>query len=152
HPTAPSRDRKGKQMAEMRIETDSMGEIAVPEHRYWGAQTQRSIQNFPIGVERFRWQSSIIASLGIPKKAAALGNRELGGIRLDSPHLTVRAAGEGLQGRWDEGCSRVVFQAGSGTQSNMNVHEVSSNRAIELAEGTRGSKTPVHPNDHVNRG
>ena len=139
-------------MAEMRIETDSMGEIAVPAHRYWGAQTQRSIQNFPIGVARFRWQTSIITSLGILKKAAARANGELGELPKDVAQLIVRAADEVIEGRLNEEFPLVVFQTGSGTQSNMNVNEVISNRAIELAGGQRGSKTPVHPNDHVNRG
>lgn len=139
-------------MADMRIETDSMGEIAVPAERYWGAQTQRSILNFPIGVERFRWQSSVIKSLGILKKAAALANRELDQIPGDVADLIVRAADEVVEGKLDAEFPLVVFQTGSGTQSNMNVNEVISNRAIELAGGQRGSKTPVHPNDHVNRG
>lgn len=139
-------------MAEMRIETDSMGEIAVPAKRYWGAQTQRSIQNFPIGVERFRWQASIITSLGILKKAAAIANQELGELPEDVAGLIVQAADEVISGKLNEEFPLVVFQTGSGTQSNMNVNEVISNRAIELAGGRRGSKTPVHPNDHVNRG
>src|SRR5690554_2702154 len=139
-------------MAEMRIETDSMGEIAVPANRYWGAQTQRSIQNFPIGVERFRWQASMITALGILKKAAALANGELGELPADVAELIVRAADEVIEGKLNDEFPLVVFQTGSGTQSNMNVNEVVSNRAIELAGGQRGSKTPVHPNDHVNRG
>ena len=139
-------------MADMRIETDSMGEIAVPANRYWGAQTQRSIQNFPIGVERFRWQSSMITSLGILKKAAAQANRDLGELPAEIADLIVQAADEVIEGKLDEEFPLVVFQTGSGTQSNMNVNEVVSNRAIELAGGQRGSKSPVHPNDHVNRG
>lgn len=139
-------------MEKMRIETDSMGEISVPANRYWGAQTQRSIQNFPIGVERFRWQAPIITSLGILKKAAAMANRELGELSADVADLIVRAADEVIEGRLNEEFPLVVFQTGSGTQSNMNVNEVISNRAIELAGGERGSKSPVHPNDHVNRG
>lgn len=139
-------------MADMRIETDSMGEIEVPAERYWGAQTQRSIQNFPIGVERFRWQAPIITSLGILKKAAAMANRELGELPADVAELIIRAADEVVEGKLNDEFPLVVFQTGSGTQSNMNVNEVISNRAIELAGGRRGSKTPVHPNDHVNRG
>src|SRR5690606_9106091 len=139
-------------MEKMRIETDSMGEISVPANRYWGAQTQRSIENFPIGVDRFRWQASIVTSLGILKKAAAMANRELGELPTDVADLIVRAADEVIEGRLNEEFPLVVFQTGSGTQSNMNVNEVISNRAIELAGGVRGSKTPVHPNDHVNRG
>lgn len=139
-------------MAEMRIETDSMGEIVVPADRYWGAQTQRSIQNFPIGVARFRWQASIITSLGILKKAAALANRELQELPAEVADLIVQAADEVIAGQLNDEFPLVVFQTGSGTQSNMNVNEVIANRAIELAGGQRGSKTPVHPNDHVNRG
>jgi fumarate hydratase, class II len=139
-------------MADTRIETDSMGEIAVPAHRYWGAQTQRSVQNFPIGVDRFRWQPSIITSLGILKKAAAMANAELGQLPQDIADMIVRAAEEVIDGKLNDEFPLVVFQTGSGTQSNMNVNEVISNRAIELAGGERGSKKPVHPNDHVNRG
>lgn len=139
-------------MTDMRIETDSMGEIAVPADRYWGAQTQRSIQNFPIGVDRFRWGAPIIEALGILKKAAALANGELGQLPPDVTQLISRAADEVIQGRLNDEFPLVVFQTGSGTQSNMNANEVISNRAIEMAGGQRGSKTPVHPNDHVNRG
>ena len=139
-------------MAQTRIETDSMGEIAVPAEHYWGAQTQRSIQNFPIGVERFRWQPSIVTSLGILKKAAAQANAELGQLPEDVADLIIRAAEEVIDGKLHEEFPLVVFQTGSGTQSNMNVNEVISNRAIELSGGQRGSKKPVHPNDHVNRG
>lgn len=139
-------------MADMRIETDSMGEIEVPAHRYWGAQTQRSIRNFPIGVERFRWQAPVITALGILKKAAALANRELGELPAEVADLIIRAADEVAEGKLNDEFPLVVFQTGSGTQSNMNANEVISNRAIELAGGQRGSKTPVHPNDHVNRG
>ena len=139
-------------MTDMRIETDSMGEIAVPADRYWGAQTQRSIQNFPIGVNRFRWSAPIIEALGILKKAAALANGELGQLPADVAQLISRAADDVIQGRLNDEFPLVVFQTGSGTQSNMNANEVISNRAIEMAGGQRGSKTPVHPNDHVNRG
>src|SRR5690606_40917988 len=111
-------------MAEMRIETDSMGEIVVPADRYWGAQTQRSIQNFPIGVERFRWQASIITSLGILKKAAALANRELQELPAEIADLIVKAADEVIAGKLNDEFPLVVFQTGSGTQSNMNVNEV----------------------------
>ncbi|HLV29649.1 MAG TPA: class II fumarate hydratase [Burkholderiaceae bacterium] len=137
---------------ETRTESDSMGDIAVPAHRYWGAQTQRSIQNFPIGVDRFRWREPIITALGVLKKAAALANAELGQIPPDIAQLIAKAADEVIEGRLNDEFPLVVFQTGSGTQSNMNANEVISNRAIELAGGERGSKTPVHPNDHVNRG
>ncbi|MBF6615973.1 class II fumarate hydratase [Pollutimonas thiosulfatoxidans] len=139
-------------MAATRIESDSMGDIAVPADRYWGAQTQRSILNFPIGVDRFTWQPSMISALGILKKAAAQANAELGELPADIAALIVRAADEVIAGTLDDEFPLVVFQTGSGTQSNMNANEVISNRAIEMAGGTRGSKTPVHPNDHVNRG
>lgn len=136
----------------MRIETDSMGSIEVPADKYWGAQTQRSIQNFPIGVERFKWGRSMIRSLGILKKSAALANGELGEIADDVAKLITQAADEVIEGKLDQHFPLVVFQTGSGTQSNMNSNEVISNRAIELAGGKMGSKAPVHPNDHVNRG
>ena len=135
-----------------RVETDSMGKIDVPAGHYWGAQTQRSIQNFPIGVVRFKWQPPIIRALGILKKAAAQANAELGELPANIAALIVRAADEVIAGKHDTEFPLVVFQTGSGTQSNMNANEVISNRAIELAGGVMGSKTPVHPNDHVNRG
>jgi fumarate hydratase class II len=139
-------------MTAIRIETDSMGQIEVPGTHYWGAQTQRSIQNFPIGVARFKWQSPMISALGILKKAAALANAELGELPDDIAELIVKAADEVITGDLDSEFPLVVFQTGSGTQSNMNANEVISNRAIELAGGVMGSKKPVHPNDHVNRG
>jgi len=139
-------------MAATRIETDSMGDIEVPASRYWGAQTQRSVQNFPIGISRFKWQAPIITALGILKKAAAQANAELGELPADVAQWIVRAADEVIQGKLNDEFPLVVFQTGSGTQSNMNANEVIANRAIELAGGERGSKTPVHPNDHVNRG
>lgn len=139
-------------MSDMRIEADSMGEIAVPASRYWGAQTQRSIQNFPIGVTRFRWQSPMISALGILKQAAARANAELGELPQDAAEWIMAAAQDVIDGRLDDEFPLVVFQTGSGTQSNMNANEVISNRAIELAGGAIGSKTPVHLNDHVNRG
>ena len=135
-----------------RTETDSMGAIEVASDRYWGAQTQRSIHHFPIGVDRFRWQRPIIRSLGILKKAAAQANAELGELPADLAQLIVRASDEVISGQLDSHFPLVVFQTGSGTQSNMNANEVISNRAIELAGGRLGSKQPVHPNDHVNRG
>lgn len=139
-------------MAATRIETDSMGEVAVPAARYWGAQTQRSIENFPIGISRFKWQPSIITALGTLKKAAAQANAELGELPGDVADLIVRAADEVIDGKLNDEFPLVVFQTGSGTQSNMNANEVIANRAIELAGGELGSKAPVHPNDHVNRG
>lgn len=135
-----------------RTETDSMGAIAVVADRYWGAQTQRSIHHFPIGVERFRWQRAIIRALGILKKAAAQSNQELGEVPEALAQLIIAASDEVIDGKLDSHFPLVVFQTGSGTQSNMNANEVISNRAIELAGGVLGSKQPVHPNDHVNRG
>jgi fumarate hydratase class II len=135
-----------------RVETDSMGAIEVPSEHYWGAQTQRSTINFPIGVERFKWQRPMIRALGILKKAAAQANAELNELPGDVAELIVRAADEVIAGKLDSEFPLVVFQTGSGTQSNMNANEVISNRAIELAGGVMGSKKPVHPNDHVNRG
>ncbi|MGQ5525104.1 class II fumarate hydratase [Chitinimonas sp. PSY-7] len=139
-------------MTTHRQETDSMGSIAVESSRYWGAQTQRSILNFPIGVTRFRMQRSIICALGVLKRAAAEANAELGELQVDTAKLIVAAADEVISGALDEHFPLVVFQTGSGTQSNMNANEVIANRAIELAGGVLGSKAPIHPNDHVNRG
>ncbi|KAF0814465.1 Fumarate hydratase class II [Andreprevotia sp. IGB-42] len=139
-------------MTYFRTETDSIGTIDVAADRYWGAQTQRSIVNFPIGVARFRWQRPMIRALGILKRAAAEANLELGELTEDVAALVVQAADEVIAGELDGHFPLVVFQTGSGTQSNMNANEVISNRAIEMAGGEQGSKTPVHPNDHVNRG
>jgi len=139
-------------MPSTRTETDSMGAIEVAADRYWGAQTQRSILHFPIGVDRFRWQRPIIRALGILKKAAAQANAELGELPPELARLISAASSEVIEGRLDDHFPLVVFQTGSGTQSNMNANEVISNRAIELAGGVPGSKKPVHPNDHVNRG
>ncbi|NBV46314.1 MAG: class II fumarate hydratase [Planctomycetia bacterium] len=138
--------------AATRTESDSMGTIAVPADRYWGAQTERSRENFRIGVERFRWGRPVIRALGILKKAAALANGELGQLPAATVDLVVRAAEEVIAGKLDDHFPLVVFQTGSGTQSNMNANEVISNRAIEMAGGTMGTKKPVHPNDDVNRG
>jgi fumarate hydratase class II len=135
-----------------RIETDTMGQMQVEESCYWGAQTQRSIQNFPIGQERFKMPRSIIRAMGILKKGAALANADLGELPRDKAELIVRAADEVIAGKLEDHFPLVVFQTGSGTQTNMNANEVISNRAIELAGGVLGSKTPIHPNDHVNRG
>lgn len=135
-----------------RTETDSMGAIEVAADRYWGAQTERSRNNFPIGVERFRFTRAIIRALGVLKKGAALANGELGQLPQEKVDLIVRAADEVISGKLDDHFPLVVFQTGSGTQTNMNSNEVISNRAIELAGGEMGSKQPIHPNDHVNRG
>ncbi|GAA5157352.1 class II fumarate hydratase [Ornithinimicrobium tianjinense] len=139
-------------MSQVRTESDSMGQVEVPADRYWGAQTQRSIHNFPIGRDTFVWGRPLIKALGILKKGAAQANAELGELPQDVADHIVRAAEEVIAGELDDHFPLVVFQTGSGTQSNMNANEVIANRAIELAGGELGSKTPVHPNDHVNRG
>src|SRR5690349_13893383 len=134
----------------VRIEEDALGEVEVAAEHLWGAQTQRSHMNFPIGVERFRWGRPVIRALGILKKCAALANQELGQLPEEKTSLIVRAAEEVIDGRWDDEFPLVVFQTGSGTQTNMNANEVIGNRAIQLAGGTVGSKKPIHPNDDVN--
>ncbi|TVR84166.1 MAG: class II fumarate hydratase [Rhodospirillales bacterium] len=133
-----------------RTESDSMGEIAVPADRYWGAQTQRSLENFRIGIERM--PEALIRALGVQKKAAALANITLGELDETVGQAIVRAADEVIGGTLADHFPLVVWQTGSGTQTNMNANEVIANRAIELLGGTIGSKVPVHPNDHVNRG
>jgi fumarate hydratase, class II len=135
---------------QFRIEEDALGTVEVPAEHLWGAQTQRSHMNFPIGVERFRWGRPVIRALGILKKCAALANGELGQLPKEKGDLIVRAAQEVIEGRWDDEFPLVVFQTGSGTHTNMNANEVIANRAIQLAGGTVGSKKPVHPNDDVN--
>lgn len=132
-----------------RKETDSMGEIQVPADKYYGAQTERSRMNFKIGGERF--QPELIRALGVIKKAAALVNMDLGLLPKEKGALIVKAADEVIGGKLDDHFPLVVWQTGSGTQTNMNVNEVISNRAIEMAGGQMGSKKPVHPNDDVNQ-
>ncbi|MFZ6687679.1 class II fumarate hydratase [Undibacterium sp. SXout11W] len=139
-------------MQAFRTESDSMGNVEVPTDKYWGAQTQRSIQHFPIGVDRFKWPFAMIRALGILKKSAALANLELGELAPDIANAISQAAQEVIDGNLNAQFPLVVFQTGSGTQSNMNANEVISNRAIEILGGQLGSKKPVHPNDHVNRG
>lgn len=131
-----------------RIETDSMGKLEVNADRYWGAQTQRSLMNFKIGTEKMPLE--VVRAFGILKKAAALANHELGLLDEKLKDLICQAADEVIAGKLNDHFPLVVWQTGSGTQSNMNVNEVISNRAIELAGGEMGSKKPVHPNDHVN--
>ncbi len=133
-----------------RIEKDALGEVEVPADHLWGAQTQRSLVNFPIGVERYRWGRPVIRALGILKKCAALANGELGQLPPEKGNLIVRAAQEVIDGKLDGEFPLVVFQTGSGTQTNMNANEVIANRAIQLAGGVVGSKKPIHPNDDVN--
>lgn len=135
-------------MSESRIESDSMGEIAVPANKYWGAQTERSLHHFNIGKDLMPIE--LVHAFGILKKAAALTNLDLGKLPKDKADLIVKAADEVSQGMLDKHFPLHVWQTGSGTQSNMNANEVISNRAIELAGGVMGSKAPVHPNDHVN--
>ena len=135
----------------LRIESDSMGEVRVPAERYWGAQTQRAVEHFPIGVERFRFTRPMIRALGLVKKAAAEANAELGLLSLEKVELIARAAQEVADGGLDAEFPLVVFQTGSGTQTNMNANEVIAARANELAGAGRGGREPVHPNDDVNR-
>jgi fumarate hydratase, class II len=133
-----------------RTETDSFGPIEVPADRYWGAQTQRSLQNFKIGGERM--PAPLVRALGIQKKASAKANIELGAIDAKIGQAIVDAAEEVIDGTLIDHFPLVVWQTGSGTQTNMNANEVISNRAIEMLGGEMGSKKPVHPNDHVNNG
>lgn len=137
-------------MTQTRTETDSFGPLQVPNSKYWGAQTQRSLLNFPIGLEK--QPVAIIRALGVIKKACALANVEAG--NLNKPHgmAIVEAASEVIEGKLDDHFPLVVWQTGSGTQSNMNANEVIANRAIELLGGIIGSKDPIHPNDHCNMG
>ena len=135
---------------EFRGEEDALGDVQVPAAHLWGAQTQRSRDNFPIGVERYRWGRPVIRALGILKKCAALANEELGQLPHEKVDLIVRASQEVIDGTLDDEFPLVVFQTGSGTQTNMNANEVIANRAIQLAGGTLGSKKPIHPNDDVN--
>jgi fumarate hydratase, class II len=135
-------------VAETRDETDSMGSVEVPADRYWGAQTQRSLHHFAIGDDRM--PVDIVRAFGALKKASALVNRELGRLPAEKADLIVRAADEVIEGKLDDHFPLSVWQTGSGTQSNMNANEVISNRGIELAGGTLGSKEPIHPNDDVN--
>ena len=131
-----------------RTETDSMGPIEVPSERYWGAQTQRSLHHFSIGDDHM--PTAVIRSMAVLKKSAAMVNRDLGKMADDKAALIVQAADEVVAGTLADEFPLYVWQTGSGTQTNMNVNEVISNRAIEIAGGERGSKKPVHPNDDVN--
>ncbi|WP_424928164.1 class II fumarate hydratase [Amaricoccus tamworthensis] len=135
-------------MTATRTETDSFGPLDVPADRYWGAQTQRSIRNFPIGWEK--QPVAIVRALGVIKKACAEVNAAEGKLDGKLAEAISQAAGEVIQGKWDDHFPLVVWQTGSGTQSNMNANEVISNRAIEILGGEIGSKDPVHPNDHCN--
>jgi fumarate hydratase class II len=135
-------------MGATRTETDTFGPIEVPADRYWGAQAQRSLQNFDIGWEK--QPAPVVRALGVVKRAAAETNMALGRLDPRIGEAIVAAAQEVIDGKLDAHFPLAVWQTGSGTQSNMNANEVISNRAIEMLGGTTGSKTPVHPNDHVN--
>jgi len=133
----------------MRIEKDSMGEIEVPNDVYYGAQSARSLIHFEIGIERM--PRELIRAMGILKKAAAIANTDLGVLAKDKCDLIAKSADEVIAGKLDAHFPLSVWQTGSGTQSNMNTNEVISNRAIEMAGGVMGSKSPIHPNDDVNK-
>src|SRR3984957_11739650 len=133
-----------------RIEKDALGEVKVPTAHLWGAQTERSRLNFVIGVERHRWGRPVIRAFGLLKKCAALANLELKQLSGEKADLIVRASEDVIDGKLDDEFPLVVFQTGSGTQSNMNANEVIANRAIQMAGGVIGSKKPIHPNDDVN--
>jgi len=136
--------------AGFRKDKDAMGPVWVPADCLWGAQTQRSIENFPIGVDRFRFPRRLIRAFGVLKGAAARANSDLGELPADKVALIVAAAAEVAAGKLDDQFPLVVFQTGSGTQTNMNANEVIANRAIQIAGGVIGSKAPIHPNDDVN--
>jgi fumarate hydratase class II len=137
-------------MSDTRTETDSFGPLEVPTDKYWGAQTQRSIMNFPIGWEK--QPVAIVRALGVIKKACAMANKASGKMEDRIADAVIAAAGEVIEGKFDDNFPLVVWQTGSGTQSNMNSNEVIANRAIEMLGGVIGSKDPVHPNDHCNMG
>ncbi|WP_170439310.1 class II fumarate hydratase [Ruegeria arenilitoris] len=137
-------------MSQTRTESDSFGPLEVPADKYWGAQTQRSIMNFPIGWEK--QPVAIVRALGVVKKACAMQNKATGKLDARIADAIIQAAGEVIEGKFDDNFPLVVWQTGSGTQSNMNANEVIANRAIEILGGVIGSKDPVHPNDHCNMG
>src|SRR6202167_939950 len=139
-----------KTVGQFRGEEDALGDVHDAADRLWGAQSDGSPRNFPIGVERFRWGRPVIRALGILKKCAALANGELGQLPKEKVDLIVRAAQDVIDGKLDAEFPLVVFQTGSGTQTNMNANEVIANRAIQIAGGMVGSKNPIHPNDDVN--
>ena len=137
-------------MTTTRTETDSFGPLEVPSDKYWGAQTQRSLMNFPIGWER--QPVAVVRALGVIKQACAEANKAAGALDADKADAMIKAASEVVAGDLDDHFPLVVWQTGSGTQSNMNANEVIANRAIEIMGGVIGSKDPVHPNDHCNMG
>ena len=146
--TSASTERQRPASRQRAIETDTFGPIEVPADRYWGAQTERSSQNFRIGDERM--PRPLIRALGIVKRAAAEVNRSLGLLDARRANAIVKAAQEVIDGKLDDHFPLVVWQTGSGTQTNMNANEVIANRANEMLGGKLGAKSPVHPNDHVN--
>ena len=135
-----------------RIERDSLGEVKVASNRLWGSQTQRSLDNFRIGGPSERMPLALVKAIALVKKAAALVNFHAKRLPEVQSKAIIRAADEIIDGKLDEEFPLIVWQTGSGTQSNMNVNEVISNRAIQILGGELGSKNPVHPNDHVNMG
>ncbi len=137
-------------MVAYRIETDSMGKIEVPSDKLWGAQTQRSLENFDIGIEKFIHYPEFIQALGIIKRACAEVNQELSFLPSELATPIIKAAQEVIEGKLDTHFPLVIWQTGSGTQTNMNANETIANRAIQILGGTIGSKNPIHPNDHVN--
>src|ERR1700732_3949730 len=146
--TDPAAQVQEKNLLKTRTESDSMGKIEVPANVYWGAQTERSLLHFNIG--RDTMPPELIRAFGTLKKACALVNQDLGKLPPDKANLIAQAADEVIAGKLDDQFPLRIWQTGSGTQTNMNVNEVISNRAIELAGGEMGSKKPIHPNDHVN--
>ncbi len=137
-------------MEDSRLESDSMGEVAIPAWAYWGAQTQRAVENF--AVSPYRIPVSLIRALAVVKKSAAIANRELGTVDTGLADAIIAAADELMDGRWDKHFPIDVFQTGSGTSWNMNTNELLANRANEMLGSPLGARSPVHPNDHVNRG
>src|SRR5205814_5843405 len=149
--SSPEPGRPRAAMSEFRVETDSMGEVRVPAHAYYGAQTQRAVENFPISGQPL--PPALVRALGLVKIAAATANRDLGKLKAELAEPILRAAREVADGKLDAEFPIDVYQTGSGTSSNMNANEVISNRAIELTGGDRfAAKKPIHPNDHVNMG
>ena len=138
-------------MVEFRIEIDSLGDVKVPIDRYWGSQTQRSLDNFPFtSLGNIKFSTEFIKALGIIKRACAEANRDLGLIKTEYAEIIIRASQEVIEGKFNDEFPLVIWQTGSGTATNMNANEVISNRAIELSGGKIGTKEPIHPNNHVN--
>ncbi len=136
---------------ERRVEHDALGSVEVPSQHLWGAQTQRARANFQVGIDRYRWGRPVLRALGLVKKCAALANVELRELTRERVERIVRAAQEVIEGKWDNEFPLVVFQSGSGTQTNMNANEVIANRANQMSGEGAGAPQPIHPNDDVNR-